>query len=161
MNYSQNLIIDLIDNKNYIITDEGKLFNNKGVEIKGSLNQDGYLKFSQRGSNGKTYPILIHRLQGYKKFGMLLFEKGIMIRHLDGNRLNNNINNLALGTSRDNQLDVPLEIRRSKDRNKYDSELILSDYKKGMTYREIAVKHNVKHRRYVYDIIKTKLKIEY
>lgn len=160
MNYSQEIIINIIDNKKYNITDDGKLFNDKGFEIKGSLNQDGYLKFSQRGSNGKTYPVLIHRLQCYKKFGMSLFEKGIMVRHLDGNRLNNSVDNLVLGTSRDNQLDVPIEIRKSKNRNKYDTDAILDDYKKGMTYKEIATKHNVKHRRYVYDIVKIKLKYE-
>lgn len=43
-----------------------------------------------------------HRVVAFRKYGEIVFEKGIMVRHLDGNKLNNTPNNLAIGYNQDN-----------------------------------------------------------
>jgi hypothetical protein len=53
-----------------------------------------------------------HRLAAYQKFGNLIFQKGIEVRHLNGKRNDFSISNLALGTSKDNRQDIPNELRK-------------------------------------------------
>lgn len=74
-----------------------------------------YLRFSTKTING-IYPVHVHRLVAYQKYGDKLFEKGIQVRHLDGDRFNNLEHNIALGSQRDNCFDIPKEerIRRAK-----------------------------------------------
>lgn len=52
-----------------------------------------------------------HMLQAYQKFGDAIFEKGIHVRHLDGNSLNNHVDNIAMGTPSENSLDRTPEAR--------------------------------------------------
>jgi hypothetical protein len=90
--------------KGYNISDDGVVTNPKGKILKGGLNHHGYRVISLR-VNNKVYKIQIHRLQAYKKYGEKIFDKDILIRHLDGIHTNNNIENISIGTSQDNQLD--------------------------------------------------------
>jgi len=52
-----------------------------------------------------------HRLGAVQKYnaGDEMFVPGIMVRHLDNNKLNNRLDNLALGTALDNARDIPYE----------------------------------------------------
>ena len=88
-----------------------------------------YYKFSIR-IEGKSTTIKVHRLQAYQKFGDKIFESGIVVRHLDGNSLNNHLNNIDIGTQSDNIRDIPKEIRLKNAIN-------ASPYAKKHNHREI------------------------
>lgn len=60
------------------------------------------------------YHCQVHRLQSYIKYRELMYKKGIMVRHLNGNKLDNSWDNIAIGTAYDNAQDIPLEQRRQR-----------------------------------------------
>lgn len=60
---------------------------------------------------GKKEVVSVHRLQAYQKYGNLIFEEGKQVRHLNGNPLDNSADNIALGTSSENNMDKPAETR--------------------------------------------------
>ena len=68
-------------------------------KLKPRLNGKGYCRVSL----GKSNDRYIHRLVWAAYNGPI--PKGLQIRHLDGNRANNRLTNLALGTQKDNELD--------------------------------------------------------
>lgn len=91
----------------YKMDESGKLYNNKGRLIKGTMNK-GYLAHNiPVGEIIKT--VKFHRLQAYQLFGGKIYEPYIVVRHLDGNSLNNRPSNLALGTVQENHLDMKPE----------------------------------------------------
>ena len=53
----------------------------------------------------------IHKFVGYLLFGEIALRKGVNVRHLDDNPLNLTKENIAIGTSRDNNLDKPTHVR--------------------------------------------------
>ena len=53
----------------------------------------------------------IHKFVGYMIFGEIALRKGVNVRHLDDNPLNLSKENIAIGTSRDNNLDKPPCVR--------------------------------------------------
>lgn len=64
--------------------------------------------------NNKTYHCPVHRIQAYIKYGVLLYEKGIMVRHLNNNKLDNSWINIAIGTAYDNYHDIPIKLIRKR-----------------------------------------------
>lgn len=84
------------------------IFKNKKIKLyKNRMNtfsENKYSTFSQ-------FNIRVHRFVGYQKFGKKIFEKGIQIRHLNGNSLDNSWDNIGIGNAHDNQMDVPIEKR--------------------------------------------------
>ena len=83
--------------KEITVLKEGKILNKNGKEI-GHLKNDGYCKVSLR-DNKKERVILIHRL-------VYLVHKGnipdnYIVHHKDGNKLNNNIDNLEAITEKE------------------------------------------------------------
>ena len=88
------------------------------------------------------------------KSNVIIFEKGIVARHLDGNSLNNSWNNIRIGTPSDNQMDRDESCRKNsatiasrKMQNNIRSYeercLIYEDLKNGISYSEIMNKHNI------------------
>lgn len=55
--------------------------------------------------SGRSRRVKVHRIIAFIKFGYNFLEKGIMVRHLDDNGLNNTFNNIELGTWYDNYAD--------------------------------------------------------
>ena len=53
----------------------------------------------------------VHKLVAYQKFGKDAFEEGLVVRHLDGNSLNNRGENIDIGTVVDNAQDKLPEVR--------------------------------------------------
>lgn len=41
---------------------------------------------------------MIHRLQAYQKFGDKIYEDGIVVRYLNGDRYDNSYDNIGIGT---------------------------------------------------------------
>lgn len=126
--------------RGYVVSEEGELFNPKG-KIIGVIKTSGY-----RGSmirvNGKKTWITNHRLQAFQKYGNKLFEEGIMVRHKDGNPLNNYWENILIGTQSDNMMDVPEQIRIKRAKHatsfwkKHDKDKIKKFHNSSNSYRE-------------------------
>ena len=117
--------------------------------VKGWINNTGYRCFVYRDNNSEIKHCNYHRLQAYQKFGDAIYEENILVRHLDGNKLNNSINNIEIGSTHDNMMDQPKNVRKEKA-IKATKNMIKWDYKKirkmhedGLSYREIMVKTGI------------------
>lgn len=90
----------------YRITEDGRVWSNKRHRwLKTRIDTNGYLSVNFPTEKGfRTVPIhrpLLETFVGPSPEGM-------ECRHLDGNRLNNSLNNLAWGTRSENQQDATL-----------------------------------------------------
>lgn len=149
MNYipkskGDNAVLIAIE-KGYYIDHNGDCFNKKNNLMRLYLNNTGYLRFNVK-INSKVYPVMVHKLQAYFKFKYEIFKNGLMVRHLNGNPLDNSFDNILMGTSSENQMDIPKEIRveRSRFSNlKHNHNEIIQDRKSGMSYKEIMEKYSI------------------
>lgn len=89
----------------YRVTDEGVLLSPTAQKI-GHINNNGYLVF-----NVNKQPVAAHRLRAYQTYGDELFILGIMVRHLNGNKLDNSKLNIAIGSHTDNMRDISISNR--------------------------------------------------
>jgi hypothetical protein len=138
-------------NKGYKFVN-GNIVSPKGKIIKGYSSWDGYLCFTIGFPDYKTKrAISVHQFVAYKKFGNKAFEENIVVRHLDGNKKNNNDKNIDIGSQSDNMMDKSKEIRlelavknSSKNRKFTDEQVILIklDRSNGMTYKQLSIKYN-------------------
>jgi HNH endonuclease len=113
-----------------------------------------YLKFNiglKYEGKDIVYPIAVHRLAAYQKFGERCFAPKQVIRHIDGNSLNNKLNNIAIGTMSDNMMDIPKEIRNDKAKaagatnRRFTAEevtQIRADHADGLGYKKLEKKWN-------------------
>lgn len=93
----------IINNKetNYMITEDGKVFNkNTKKQLFGSISKHGYRVFTFT-IEGKKVRKYLHRLLA---IAFLNFDENsnLIVNHIDGNKLNNNLNNLEIITSSQN-----------------------------------------------------------
>ena len=130
-------------------------------EVKGKIkilslriDKKGYKSFTFRNKNGAREVVLVHRLQAYKKFGDKIFEKGIVVRHLNGNSLDNSWDNIAIGTQSDNMFDrskeslkehslIATRKRQDKFRTYKERCLIYEDLRNNIPYSEIMKTYNI------------------
>ena len=150
MNSDRLVLIEAVK-RGYYLYKSGKLFNFNGVEVKGHITDTGYLRTNIR-LEGKYKHVKFHRLQAYLKFSDRLFDIGMMVRHLNGNKLDNSYENIEIGSNHDNQMDIPKHSRliRSKPGAlksiKYCKEDVINyhniekSYKKTMEYFKISSK---------------------
>jgi len=89
----------------------GKVFTPKGKELKLADNYKGYPKIAIR-LNKKSYTVPIHKIVAYQKFGNAMFDKGVQVRHLNGNKWDFSFDNIEIGTQSDNRQDIPAEKRK-------------------------------------------------
>lgn len=147
-------------NKGYIVSKEGEVFY-KGKKRKLMLvsNKCKYFCFSLR-KDGVTIKIKVHRLQAYQKYGDKIFNEGVVVRHLDGNSLNNHYENIAIGTQQENVLDIPKEIRIKSARyassftQKYNHDEVYEFYSKCRSYKTTMEKFDIKSKNGLYFILK-------
>lgn len=88
----------------YYINENAQILSKKGKKdrvMKQHIRGHGYSCVSLT-IDGKTKNFNVHKLMALSFFGET---KGLEIRHLDGNRLNNNLSNLKYGTVSENQMD--------------------------------------------------------
>lgn len=96
--------------KGYKVNEAGEILNPEGKKLKGGITNTGYLHIKVAVGH-----ILIHQLVAYQKYGdEYLYDERLVVRHLDGSPLNNSIENISIGTQKENMLDVPKEIRINK-----------------------------------------------
>ena len=140
-------------NKGYTITKEGEVIGLKNKKLSAKI-QNGYKRFCTRLSSGERYIVSHHRLQAYQKFGDKIFETGIVVRHLDGDSLNNSWDNIEIGTTSENQMDKSKVVRvnsatkasrkmQDNTRSFKDRCEIYEDLRRGMSYSEIMKKHGI------------------
>lgn len=149
------LIIEAFED-GYDINRKGYLVRKNGtIKSEFKLGKNGYLLVSLRLLTDSRGKVLIHKLQAYKKFGNRMFKEGIVVRHLDGNPLNNSWENIQIGTPTQNQMDITPEERKihalKAIRKKQDSSRplekrysIYKDIFEGkLTNKEIMLKHDI------------------
>lgn len=97
----------------------GELFNRLNKKIKEHIDKKGYKYIDfivcEQNSSKKAISrirLFTHRLAAYQKFGEKIFDKNLVVRHLDGNSSNNHPENLGIGTQKENLKDIPQKIRR-------------------------------------------------
>lgn len=146
-NKSQQNLLDAY-NKGYRVID-GQVFY-KGNNVKGRIDKTRYLKISIRNLNKERCRVPVHRLLAYQKYGNKIFEKGIHVRHLDSNSLNNLDRNIQIGTPKENNMDKSKEVRLlsainaasyTKIHNHTD---IVKMYNEGMSYSKIMQETGIK-----------------
>lgn len=140
--------------KGYRVTEDGTQVKNlrTGNSLSCWIDKKSYRCFNIRTENRKKLNISVHRLQAYQKFREKLYEEGIVVRHLDGDSLNNAISNIEIGTQTDNLLDRSAECRllharkAARVNRKLTEEQVLSllkDRSTGQTYVQLAEKYGL------------------
>lgn len=89
--------------KGYRVIDNEVMYNGniRKLEVrpkKGLMGQD-YASFGIRIDSGKRINVFVHQLVAYEKFGdkFINADEDTVVIHLDGNTLNNNLDNIAIG----------------------------------------------------------------
>lgn len=109
-------------------------------------------KFFSLRVEGSPTSVAVHRLQAYQKYGEILFEPRVVVRHLNGDPLDNSYDNIAIGTQRQNLLDRDPEERLTHSRkaarvlrklSEEDRDALLSDRAAGMTYSQLVDKYHI------------------
>jgi len=163
LNKKNRVIIEAY-NKGYKINKEGNIINPKGKLLRGFTQEyKGYVckYLNLRFENGFC-TFSIHRLQAYQKFGESMFKRGMEVRHLNGDSLDNSWENIGIGTHSQNMMDISKEKRiRNASNPKYNHTKIIKDRSSGMTYKEIMDKHGIKSKGTVSHIINKSIKSKF
>lgn len=157
----QEEITRLSIEKGYYVDKKGDVFNKDGKSISLSSNNKGtgYKSFNIRVNGSNPTRSFVHRLQAFQKFGDVIFKEDMVIRHLNGDSLDNSFENIGIGTLSDNMLDIPKEKRVLNASNpKHDHEKIIQDFKNGYTYKEIMEKYGITSKGTVSFIVNKSLK---
>lgn len=104
----------IIGFEKYSVSNFGNVKTNKtGKILKSSYDKDGYNRLVIRDKNGKKSCLRIHRLV------CIMFlnnpENKPFVDHIDGNKQNNNINNLRWCTNQENQRNTKLSSRNTSN----------------------------------------------
>lgn len=87
----------------YMVSNNGEVYNKKTkCLLKQTPNQSGYIRYTLRINNqnvSRQAHILVMEVQGDKEI-----LSGQVINHIDGNKINNNINNLEIVSKQENML---------------------------------------------------------
>ena len=106
----------------------------------------GYLCVSIK-VDGKNRWLFAHRLQAYQKYGDYIYQKGICVRHLNGDKSDNSFDNIAVGTNRENMMDRSKAERQriaafaGKATIKYNRDEVVEYYNKCNRSRKKTIEH--------------------
>jgi len=146
MSKANDMIIAMSE-KGYSVSRDGKTvtsFTGKVLKLNVRSSGTGYYIFGIGNYDNQRANILVHRLQAYQKFGKKMFKKGIQVRHLDGNSMNNSWENIAIGTQSENFMDRPRDERiRNASNPIYNHSDIIEDWTNGMPYSKIMKKYDI------------------
>lgn len=144
--------------KRYNITEDGRVFNKEGQELKQFLNQAGYMTVSPY-VNGRQQMFRVHRLVAIKYIG---YKPKHAINHKDGNKLNNHYTNLEYVSLQDN-LKHYWQNSKFHDRIKLDletaSKVRKRYHKEKISIAELARQYDVT-RKYMGDVLDNKYWID-
>ena len=132
---------------------DGIIYNPKGHPVAGSYKYPfHYHEFGLKYGK-KSVGVMVHKLVAYQKFGSAMFEPGIVVRHLNGNSLDNSKDNIEIGTALQNTMDrspqsrrehaikASAHVRKFKDENLLRE--FLTDRANGVTYSKLIQKYNL------------------
>ena len=155
----------LAKKKGYKVQKDGSVIGVRGkkLKLKTTTGTPKYYTFNIK-MNGESYPIPVHSYISFLKYDDDYFKKGVCARHLDGNSLNNDWNNIAIGSYSDNMFDIPKETRQRKAEYAssfikiHNHHKIIEYYKKGdVTYQDIMTEFNISSKGTVSYIINNNL----
>jgi hypothetical protein len=139
--------IKIANEKGYKVEKDGTVISPSGKKRKLQKSSTGYNRFNVSIGDSKRFPIGVHKLQAYQKFGDNALEEDVHVRHLNGNPLDNTYDNIAIGTCRENILDREALSRsnQAKHASSYRKStlpeetlsLIKQEYKNGKSYNEL------------------------
>lgn len=144
----------------------GVVYSPKNTIRATNYTDDGYERFTIN-NDGKLLQVKVHRLVAYQKYGDKLYSQGIEVRHLDTDSTNNLDDNIDLGTSQQNRLDVPEDIRiqssvtaSTKVRKFTDKEIFeIRDYHSNCkSYKETMKKYDITSKGTLHYILNNKYK---
>jgi hypothetical protein len=102
--------------KGYRVQVNGQVLSHKGNTLRLAINNKrgnkDYACFGIKGADGKSCYVLVHHLVAYQKFGDKYLYSNLVVRHLDGDSLNNAYDNIAIGTRIEDAHDKPPEVRQ-------------------------------------------------
>ncbi len=142
----------------YRVTEDGYVQSPSGKYI-GHLSKDGYVRFSIQNKR-KRYSIFAHRLQAYQKYGEKIYIKGLQVRHLNNNKTDNSIDNIDLGTNKENISDRNREdilkqaLHASSFTKKYNNDKVREYYSQTKSYKLTMDKFNISSSGTLYYILK-------
>lgn len=126
---------------------KGRVFY-KNKEVGGGIH-NGYKSFWVRPNKCKPARVMLHRLVAYQKYGDVIFNQNLLVRHVDSNCLNNTDRNIALGNAWDNEMDKSDEVRKrvqrlgAKAATKHDHPKIIKMHNDGLSYKAIMRKTGI------------------
>lgn len=137
------------ENQEYAITTCGEAYSLKWGKIRllrQTPNAQGYMQISLC-EGSRCISRRIHRLMAETFLGPKPFDDA-QVRHLDGNQINNNIDNLAWGTAKDNCMDRDSSGKGLKGKprvrlSEANVQAMRADYADDMTYSDLAKKYGV------------------
>jgi len=133
-------------NLGYRVNENGELIGLKGKPV--GSNSGGYYRIKIR-ENGSLINCSTHRLQAYQKYGEDIYKSGIVCRHLNGDSLDNSIDNIVIGTHSDNMMDRKQEDRIAKATyassfiKVHNHDEIISFYNKSKSYNKTMKEFNI------------------
>jgi len=142
--------------KGYRVTENGTVINAVGkvrklVQTNPNNHNNSYYRFNVCiDSNGSVFPVLVHQLQAYQKYGDAIFGDNIHVRHLNGNSLDNSVDNIVIGTASENEMDKSPETRKrvsalgvAKIARKDWHEIEKDYFENGLGFKKLAKKYNM------------------
>ena len=147
--------------KGYRISNEGYAISYTGKPMKLRISPSGYYVFNAR-INNILRIIYVHQLQAYQKYGESVF-CCFCVRHIDGNKLDNSIENINIGSHSDNMMDIP-ELNRIKKSSlanvKYtflEVQKIIEFYNKCKSYKKTMIEFNISSKGTLFYIINKRM----
>lgn len=147
--YKEN--IEIAFNKGYKVDLNGNVIYKEKLrkcQIKKDKSNCCYYVFNIRNKKS-LITIKVHQLQAYQKYGEKIFKDDIVVRHLNGNSLDNSYNNILIGTQSDNIMDIPEEKRKATAIHaasfitKYNHKEIYDFYIQTKSYKQTMQKFNI------------------
>jgi hypothetical protein len=147
--------------KGYLVDGSGKVWY-KGKLVSGYKKYRSgvyYISLSIRYSLGESTTVYVHQLHAYQKYGEKALGDDVVVRHLNGDSLDNSWGNIAIGSMSQNLMDRPAGERKAHSliaashQVKYDAEAIRKDHKDGLSYRDIMIKYDISSKGTVSHII--------
>ncbi len=138
--------------KGYRVQENGLVLSPRGRARALGTSTTGYLRFNI-GFRGTAFPVYVHRLAAYQRFGGQIFGPNTHVRHLNNDPKDNRRTNIGIGSPHDNAMDRPAEERLAhathaaqSSPHKYSDDVIRqirADHSKGLSYRQLGVKYGV------------------
>jgi hypothetical protein len=107
------VLLQVAFDRGYHVDGDGVLWSHTGNRMNPGPGSTGYPRFTVVTPDGSRRAVMVHRLVGLQKFGDLVFRADLEVRHLDNNKFNFRPDNIGIGTGSENQMDRPVDARKT------------------------------------------------